>query len=366
MNGELTDRIFGLDLLRSVAILIVVLVHSNLEYIRDFIPFPLPDGVDLFFVLSGYLIGMMLIKTAERHQAFDLKVAMNFLQRRWFRTLPNYFLFLFINMILVHFGLITGFLNKYALTYLVFFQNFYKPYDFLFWESWSLCVEEWFYLLFPVLLIVLFRLKIKGFKIKQMLFTAILLFLLFPLVYRLLQFHFHVNLDYDLYYRKLVLTRLDTIGVGLLGAFIHYYYQSIWNKLKQVSCLLGVASIILLTALNLEKGFFQSIFFNVLFAFSVLLIIPQLSSWKEEKIPFKPVRFISKISYSMYLIHVPLLELAAKYVPYSSKAGSVLFYIAYWMVLLCLSYLVYKLYEKPLMNLRESKQVKKFFNLPSN
>ena len=167
MNNKPFTRIFGLDLLRCLAIVIVVLGHSSF-LINNYTNFPfisLPDGVDLFFVLSGYLVGTILIKSAEQEQKFDFKIVLQFLKRRWFRTLPNYYLFLLINIILIYYGLTPGFLNKYLSTFFVFFQNFHKPYDFLFWESWSLCVEEWFYLTFPLVLLLL--LKFTKYKIKN-------------------------------------------------------------------------------------------------------------------------------------------------------------------------------------------------------
>src|SRR5436190_15587708 len=99
MNSEL-KRVYGLDILRAVAILLVVLIHGTAligeSPIGMFTYLKIPDGVNLFFVLSGYLIGTILSKhiTTEK---FTLKPLLNFWQRRWFRTLPNYYLFLLIN-----------------------------------------------------------------------------------------------------------------------------------------------------------------------------------------------------------------------------------------------------------------------------
>lgn len=102
MAYENKNRIFGLDLLRTLAITLVVFVHyiNTLPIDIGFLPnIRLPDGVDLLFVLSGYLIGTIVIRTFEEKKDFNLVISLNFLLRRWFRTLPNYFLFLIVNVV---------------------------------------------------------------------------------------------------------------------------------------------------------------------------------------------------------------------------------------------------------------------------
>jgi peptidoglycan/LPS O-acetylase OafA/YrhL len=352
MNSTPIKRIFGLDVLRSAAILIVVIGHSSFLLDASFknFPFiPLPDGVDLFFVLSGYLIGTIIIKTVEQNKKFDFTVLLHFLKRRWFRTLPNYFLFLFINIILIYFAIIPGTLNKYLVTFFMFFQNFYKPYDFLFWESWSLVVEEWFYVLFPVA--ILFLLKFSKVKTKHIFLSAILFFLIFPLCYRL--FQSGTSLELDLYYRKLVLTRLDTIGFGLLAAYIHFYHSGVWIKYKNILFIVGIALLGFLISFNVESLFYYKTFYFSLIGLSILLLLPKLESLKTETIPLKPFQFVSKTSYSLYLIHVPLLVIINKIMVSSSKTESVLIYLLFWLVAFLLSFTVYQFYEKPLMNLRD-------------
>lgn len=361
MKEKSTNRIFGFDIMRSIAIILVVIGHSDFRYIDHIHSVPLPDGVDLFFVLSGFLIGTILIRTAEENQRFNLKVILNFLQRRWFRTLPNYFLFLLINIILIYFGFISGFLNKYLSTFFVFFQNFHKPYDFLFWESWSLSVEEWFYLLFPFVVLFLFSISNYRLKVKYIIVTAIAFFLIFPLLYRIIQFELHPFLSFDLYFRKLVLTRLDTIGFGLLGAYIHWYHNDFWKKSKNIFFILGLIALIFLTTVTKQDMLFLKTYYFSLIGLSILLLLPKIESIKNEKIPFKPFQFVSKISYSMYLIHLPLIQITSKVFSFSNKYEAILIYIIFWIFLLLLSYLVYRFYERPLMNLRDSSRITKFF-----
>lgn len=97
------DRVFGLDLMRAFAILFVVFGHGNRfihdeasRSIREFLIF---DGVTIFFVLSGFLIGRILLRTVL-HEQFDGRMLLTFWMRRWFRTLPNYYLVLILLIVL--------------------------------------------------------------------------------------------------------------------------------------------------------------------------------------------------------------------------------------------------------------------------
>ena len=250
------ERIFGLDILRTIAIVTVVISHSSFKHIQS-LPFVrLPDGVDLFFVLSGYLIGRMILEQIQE-KPITFKLLSNFVIRRWLRTLPNYFLFLLIHIVLVYFGLIAGTINKYLITYFVFFQNFYKHYDFIYWESWSLAVEEWFYILLPVVLFIF----VRFFKTttKTTLFFTICLFILVPLFIRI---NNHTDdLVFDLYVRKLVITRLDTIGYGLLAAYISFYAAKFWNRFKHISFALGCLLLFSITYFDFQSSYFQNTFY---------------------------------------------------------------------------------------------------------
>ena len=108
-------------------------------------------GVDLFFVLSGFLIGGILWRTGA--QLRSGRVLMGFWLRRWLRTLPNYYFFLVVAVLVL---LATrpqsiDWLHRVLPTAL-FVQNFAQRVTPFFPESWTLAVEEWFYLLFPAAL----------------------------------------------------------------------------------------------------------------------------------------------------------------------------------------------------------------------
>ena|SRR4030067_605713 len=89
------NRVYGLDILRAFAILFVAYGHGSAilgDHINKTIYyFPIFNGVVMFFVLSGFLIGGILLKVINQTE-FNKKDLFNFWIRRWFRTLPNYYL----------------------------------------------------------------------------------------------------------------------------------------------------------------------------------------------------------------------------------------------------------------------------------
>ena len=106
LNVDYSKRVFGLDLMRAIAIINVVIVHASWMNIFPNYPWiPIIPGVELFFVLSGFLIGTILLNTFLNEERFGVKQMARFWKRRWFRTLPNYYLILLFNIIFVYFGI---------------------------------------------------------------------------------------------------------------------------------------------------------------------------------------------------------------------------------------------------------------------
>lgn len=154
-------RIPVLDTFRAVAILWVVLLHlSSGKFLPPGTPGFLRQvavhgdaGVDLFFILSGYLISSIILN--EVSQTGGLRVR-RFWQRRWFRTLPAYYAVLAILLLGDYLILRRPWDKPWA--YVVFLQTYLLPENGLrFGWSWSLCVEEMFYLCLPILVALTIR-----------------------------------------------------------------------------------------------------------------------------------------------------------------------------------------------------------------
>jgi peptidoglycan/LPS O-acetylase OafA/YrhL len=142
MQDNSSKYVFGLDLLRAIAILLVVfsslffLMPNAQGLITQLMSISNVIGVEIFFVLSGFLLGRKFFYFVIKED-FNFKLLSKFWIRRWFRVLPIYYLVLLINIVLtLYIGLeIPPDLWKYAF----FLQNFSSPINAtFFYESWSL------------------------------------------------------------------------------------------------------------------------------------------------------------------------------------------------------------------------------------
>ncbi|UTH73787.1 acyltransferase [Chromobacterium sp. IIBBL 290-4] len=150
-------RIAGLDTLRALAIVLVLCTHYAVVVSRE------PTfgyftrwgwaGVDLFFVLSGYLIGSQIMAPLATGQVFSWR---NFMARRFLRTLPNYYVILALYLLLGQ--TLGGSTTASVWQFLTFTQNFsFLQWNHTFSHSWSLCIEEQFYLALPLALLLAWR-----------------------------------------------------------------------------------------------------------------------------------------------------------------------------------------------------------------
>lgn len=288
-------RVFGLDFARASAILFVLLSHffKNFEILGFF-------GVELFFALSGYLLGQIMWRIFDK--GISVEVVFNFWQRRWFRTIPNYFLFLFL-MIPFHFYVKKDPIEWSVISeYFYFGQNLLKASSGFYAISWSLCVEEWFYLLFPI---PIFLFRKMGFKnINSFCFTILLFYVsCFIIKNYLLASGIH-NI------RMVALGRLDAITSGVLVAVIKL---NIDKKKINGMALLGL--LLLLTSFGLmlfsKKDSSESNLLLSLVPLSFSFLLPKIEQLKfpEKKFGFirNAVTNLSLWSYSIYLSHIPIL-----------------------------------------------------------
>ncbi len=351
----ISERIFGLDLIRTIAAIVIVFLHSHYLIAPHFdLPNDIhfPDGVDVFFVLSGFLIGRIFLNTFSSAEDFSWKNVIHFLKRRWYRTLPNYYLFLILNIILIYFALIPGRLNENTAYYFIFMQNLVVPLDLMFWESWSLTIEEWFYPIFPITMFVLYRVFKAKITAKQgYLFVALGLIFL-PLLYRLIAYD--PALDWDLYFRKLVFTRLDALGYGLMAAYFQIFHFEKFFKSRYFLFPLGILLYIFLENIfAYSSPYFHATFYFSMTGLGVAFLFPLLFEMKVERIPRKPIRFLSLISYSIYLSHLPIAYLTHSWYEGASANETILLYASYWAMVIFSSYLIYTFFERPITNLRD-------------
>lgn len=308
------------------------------------------DGVTIFFVLSGLLIGSILIKALD---GGDLRprVLFIFWGRRWMRTLPPYFLVLAVLMVLRPFEVKWPAIAKYW----VFLQNFRNPHPPFFAEAWSLSVEEWFYLLVPLAIFLLVKVaRQEAGKAVLLASLAVLVLVTAYRYYKYLHVPFPATYDWDQQFRKIVITRLDSLVYGVVGAYVAHYHPVRWAQHKTV--LLGVGlALLVLSRLPLPlDGLFAYVFSFSLTSAGTLLLLPYLSQWKTGRgLVYRSITHISLISYALYLVHRTLvMQTLVDPLGLAVPLPSLVLFALVWLFSWALSALVHYYFEVPIMRLR--------------
>lgn len=375
MQIDYSKRIFGLDLMRAVAIMMVVFAH--IRWITPDAYGVIPDvmsiagvmGVEIFFVLSGYLIGRILFRMYMADD-FSFGKVFYFWIRRWFRTLPNYYLALIINIVIALY--IGNILPNNLWRYFLFLHNFSTEMPWFFPESWSLSIEEFAYLIGPFLLYLTLFIKSSTPKPKMFLWVTLLI-LVFFLITKLIYNEFETIRDmrhWNVNVKGMVIYRIDVIYYGVLAAYISIEKPILWRLTRYPLFFLGILSLLVLNVLIPMKQIFigtHPMFWNVWYfiikAIMIMFTLPLLSMMKSApKLILKPITYLSIISYAMYVLHYSIVMQLMKYFfPTENFAGLdiAIFITVYVLFTLILSYLLYRFYEKPLMDLRDSRFLKK-------
>jgi len=343
-------RNFGLDITRALAITLVFTNHLNgvmglrigafwyLAYL----------GVDIFFALSGFLIGGILIDMCDKERGvLTFSKTLLFLVRRWLRTVPLYFVALLANFIAAKYIFKT--INSLRWEYFLWVQGFYKyPLSF-FGESWSLCIEEWFYFSFALGLAIFTSLVPKwrlNLRHKVLLFT-----IFFIIVITLLR----VSLsDYNLTEFNITIFRLDAIAYGVLFAIVNKFY-----KIKIKLFWLGLAAMglsavgILLFLLHTRIGRLYMLYYSLAgFGLGLFVLFLKLTSqWFAKHFRWNGITFISKISYSIYLFNLIVIHLLTYFL--NDLGNKFVLTVLCFFATLLLSYCTYRLIELPFLAFRD-------------
>lgn len=347
-------RIEGLDLMRSIAIVLVVVYHAW-AFLSPYFPkvgqlfFLGFWGVEFFFVLSGFLVGGIFIRTYKEHEKISFSVLLNFWKRRWKRTIPIYLVVLLLSYLSLNY--LYNLNIDFPVRYYFFLQNLWYLHPRFFPEAWSLAVEEWFYILLPLLFLGFgFLFKNKSDKsILAILVLSILLFTAFRLVW--LNNTFEI-IYWDNYLRKIVLYRLDAIMYGVLAYQLFTMYKDWFKKHRYVLFLIGIFGVILSYYFFHQKTYsnYNNVFYLSVNSISISFC---LSFFYFFKFRFESLKlFVSLIavsSYTMYLIHYTLLfRFVNTGLITLNLAHALGIFISYLFLVFFVSLIIYRLVERPL------------------
>lgn len=310
-------------------------------------------GVEIFFVLSGFLIGSILINSLALAEPGDWRWIKTFWARRWIRTLPNYYLFLGVHR-LVFGGASLG------AAHLIFCQNLLKSDASGFSVSWSLAVEEWFYLLLP--LFTLLSLRAGASRRNSILIASAIIFILATTL-KLILFE-HKTWDEGI--RKVVFFRLDALMFGVLLAWIKRY-RAQWfhilagRKLNAFNLVFMSLPLLMVKMHASNNCDFPATRGNVLLFSWVDLCGAVLISWATTWKPMAPranavVLRLSLWSYSIYLCHLPILRIFDTVADYLPAFGLRIPFAATVVSMIAASIgtaaFVYRFFEVPILKLR--------------
>ena len=348
-----------IDGLRTIAVLSVILYHAQIVVFgHDFFKGGFV-GVDIFFVISGYLISRILLSELFEKGKISF---LQFYERRARRILPISFTVFIASFPLAYKYLLPYQLIEYAQSILsatffgsnIFFyftNTQYGAEDSLlqpFLHTWSLGVEEQFYILFPLVLLLAYKFA------KKHLVTIIAVLILISLQYADWQSTKNTQLNFFM-----LTSRLWELGIGSLLAFYELKYGRVKHELlNQTMPLLGLAMIAYAIVFFNNQPPHPSVF-TLMPTLGTALIILYSVNTKDlvgKVLSWKPIVGVGLISYSMYLWHYPLFAFARM-----SDTNGLHNDEKYLLILLTfvLSIISYFLIEKPFRN-KQFLNIKKF------
>ncbi|WP_331345276.1 acyltransferase [Cellvibrio sp. UBA7661] len=365
-NKISSTRLYGLDTLRALAIILVLIYHYRVvvsnELLFGFITRIGWVGVDLFFVLSGYLIGDQILRAYAKKENFSLK---HFYARRLLRTLPNYYVVLALYLLLP--ALLSPTYTAPLWQFLTFTQNLdMRPME-TFTHSWSLCVEEQFYLLFPLMCMLALA---RGANPVRMWVIIIAGFIAAILIRAyMLNAHGGTQITGKDYYEFIYYpsySRFDELLPGIAIALLKNYHPSRYEKLLRYGNAFFVAGLagcgwVFYVFLNLaytqETGtstWTPVIGYSLLAISFALLVMAALSPccWLYRQ-KISGAASLALWSYAIYLIHKPLYQLLED--PVKNLGINTDGYLGMGIIVLISiisGWLLFRLVETPFMNLR--------------
>lgn len=307
----------ALDGLRGLAILLVVVYH-NFGFINVFFFGWL--GVDLFLVLSGFLITDILLKTVGSKNYLR-----NFYLRRMLRIFPLYYLCLILFLVIVPrlnppFDLAYYTENQVWLwTYMQNWLYIFKPAgdSSALHHLWSLSVEEQFYLAWPLVILLLRKPN------RLMAFMAILL--VGVILLRLWIWNYNVA---DLaYFNLYTFTRIDGLCIGSMIALLHRINRDFLAKYTTIIVFFFAGLNFAFFFFNRGKQFsfpYLALVGYTTFAMLFGLLVNEAVGGKNKLVnlifSIRPLKFLGKISYGFYIFHWPVHLWLSPYL-YSWIAG---------------------------------------------
>lgn len=356
-----TKRVYGLDVLRAVAILFVLIghsfEHSTLSPEIKIIGQIGGLGVELFFVLSGFLIGSIIMRLIDDKRFHSFGDISTFWKRRWLRTLPLYFVALLAFIRFDYHG--RHELFDYP-SYFVFMQNFAYKMPAFFELSWSLAIEEHFYLWFPVAFLLWEKITKRA---HLALILSAVTFIIIAYAFRLSQPLFSDWNDYNYAIRMTVVPRIDAIMFGVLIAAMKHYWRDGFDWIRRGTPITAVLFVLLSVWWFADMPHLmqsREIQVNLFTGQAILcaLLLPWFDGLHSAAGRGDFFVVTSKLSYSLYLVHILVIIMVNRTLGYFGVfdqiyGNSFILYPIYFSLFYLVSWITYHQIEKPFLQLRD-------------
>jgi len=352
----------NLNSLRFFAALIVILSHikedQSLFGLSYSLPFPIIEGrqgVYIFFVLSGFLITYLLMMEYDNDKRISIK---KFYMRRILRIWPLYFLIVLSSFFIIpNFNLLVlpGYpkemIQHHVFTKLVFYLTFFPNLAVVLFGAipfaaitWSIGVEEQFYLIWPWLL--------KYAKNKFILMSFIILF--YPIIGFVLGYF--NNYEWLVIFKRFwEETPINCMAIGGVFSLICYskdYAFLLIKKIifaKEVQVLTIITTLVLLL-LHIKIQYFKTEIFSTLF--SIIIVNLALNDKRVINLEYKWLSYLGKISYGLYVYHGICIVIVIRILSQYQQCNNLYIYSASLLLTIGLGSFSYYFFEKPFISLK--------------
>tara|TARA_B100000809_G_scaffold193286_1_gene192223 strand:- start:170 stop:1270 length:1101 start_codon:yes stop_codon:yes gene_type:complete len=351
----------GLNGLRAIAALVVIIWHVDMSLAS----FSLSDfgfqqnglagyAVNLFFVLSGFLITFLLMKEKEKTGTIDIK---KFYMRRLLRIWPLYYLSIFIGCILMYFKVIP--IPENLITSMMFYIFLLANVSYVagigvltIKPLWSVGVEEQFYAVWPWII------KKSTSVLKSLIIVIILYFIIKSCAW---------GYDYNSkVYSFISYARIDLMAFGGIGSLVIFNNYIIIKRLFFSKILQFISWAVLFISFVYKPIHIVSFIDNEINAFFYLVILLNVSSNPNSiiKLEGKVFNFFGKISYGLYIYHMIVIVLFVKYLDnfeFFSSSLIIKFSLPFLIIAVTtiISWLSYHYFEKPILKIKNRFEVVK-------
>jgi peptidoglycan/LPS O-acetylase OafA/YrhL len=325
-------RIPSLDGLRAISIALVLIGHAYIgraiagTWVWRFIG-RADLGVAIFFVISGFLITSLLLREEEKTGRTSLR---DFYLRRLFRIVPPFYTYLLVVLMAWHLGWLTS--NRGAWLASLFFVRDYAhvSWDWSTGHSWSLSIEEQFYLLWPFALVVFGR--NKGVKLAVAIVVAT------PLVRTICHGIWGHNGPHEFFTFHF---RADALMTGSLLALLQSrpLFQALWRKVESVGIALGCSVFLVLVSPALALRFLGWYYVplgmsldNFAIAYLMFYVIRNPEGLLGRVLNWRPIVHVGVLSYSLYLWQELFLSPTTQHILLSLIAALVCAELSWYLV----------------------------------